>query len=291
MVETMRDVLGEAVEIRGGHYIGARAGSMRFYGGPESYHLGGGYVLGVGRYRTGTATVELAKVGHEQAIEMVGFDTVAEAEGEFGRIKAQLILRQQVEVVFDLLYVVTGVLPEEFVPSVRAGDFEALLIAADFQDDRGEGDKAVLLRSAYYRLSGQVNVAVKASKKVVLVLNPQQVTKRSPEGFDGGRGSLGNLAAAVVTVGESVRVVALNTNTYRPVAVEAREFKVGSQAEYDSFNLVYFAPVESITAKTVVIADRYGRGEKRRLTIGAFVAKNRDFDLAKAQKRNDEWMD
>jgi hypothetical protein len=54
---------------------------------------------------------------------------------------------------------------------------------------------------------------------------------------------------------------------------------------------VYYAPIESITAKTVVVAGYRPDTQKHRLTIAKFVEKNRDFDLAKARRRNDEWSD
>jgi hypothetical protein len=289
MLTEARDILAEAVEVRGGHYIGTRAGHIRFYGGPESYHLGGGYVVGLGRYRTGTAVIEIAKIGADEQVEMTGFDTVAEAEAEFGRVKAQLQGRQRVEAVVDLLYVVTGILPGEFLGAVRGGDLTALMAAADFRDEQGEADKAVLLRSAYYRLTGRANVEVKAGGKVAMVLNPMVVTKRTrPESHST---TLGELTAAVVTPGESVRTVGLRTNSVHGPSVLVREYKVGDQAEYDSYNLVYFAPIEAITPRTVVIGEKYAGGRKHRLTLAKFVEKNFDFDLAKAQKRNSEWTD
>jgi hypothetical protein len=289
MVETMRDVRFEAVEIQGGHYIGTRPGHVRFSGGPDSYHLGGGYVVAVGRYTTGTSVVELVKAGRDEPVAMVGFDTILEGELEFRRIKAQLELLDRVKAVMDLLYVTTGVLPVEFLPSVLAGDLGSLVIAADFQDEQDKPDAAMLLRAAYYRLTGRANVVVKPTRKTTLVLNPQVVTKRSPEGRNST--NLGELAAVLVTPGEGVRIVSLDTNKYTPVAVLVKEFKVGDQAEYDSYNLVYYAPIESITAKTVVVAGYRPDTQKHRLTIAKFVEKNRDFDLAKARRRNDEWSD
>jgi hypothetical protein len=287
IAEETRDVMAEEVAVRGDHYIGTRPGAFRFFGGPDTYHLGGGYVVGVRKFTTGTAQIELAKVGRDEVVEVFGFNTHAEAVEEFGRVKAQLQDRERVQAVVDLLYVVTGILPAEFLGAVRGGDLTTLLVAADFRDEQGEADKAVLLRSAYYRLTGRANVEVKVDRKTTLVLNTMEVTKRTrPESKST---TLGELTAAVVTVGEGVRTVGLKTNSVHGPSVVVREYRVGDQAEYDSYNLVYFAPIAKVTAKTVEIV-AYGK-EKHRLTLAKFVDKNFDFDLAAARKRNDAWMD
>ena len=69
-----------------------------------------------------------------------------------------------------------------------------------------------------------------------------------------------------------------------------KTFRVGDMAEYNSYNLCFFGPIIAIGEKTVTIQDKYG-DQKYRLSLESFCRKNRNFDLAKAQKRNDEWRD
>lgn len=72
-----------------------------------------------------------------------------------------------------------------------------------------------------------------------------------------------------------------------------RRFAIGDMAEYDSYNLVYYGPILTITPKTVTISkDRGGRrDEKASLSIERFNQKNYDFDLSLARRRNNEWSD
>jgi hypothetical protein len=195
---------------------------------------------------------------------------------------------------------VAGIVPNEFRGAVVAGELVALLGAADWQDERDNPNAGLLLRAAYYRITGQANVVVPAGNGTVAVLNPQVVTKRSPV-----VPGIGVCRAAVVEVGKSVRIVSVRTaHTATPPSgplpgraatevntfVAERIFRLGDPAEYDAFNLVYYAPITSITTKTVVIVD-LGGTEMHRLSLAKFVEKNHDFDLARARKRNDEWMD
>lgn len=297
MVETMRDVLSETVEIRGGHLIGEMRGSL-LGGGPDAY-TGGGYTADVVSYRTGTAVVRLYKSEGYRSMSptmhtAVGFDSTDEAREEFGRIREQLRLRKKVAAVVENDYLTRYVLPAGYESHVRAGELSALLVAADAIEEGERGDEfgyALILRAAYYRLTGQPNVAVRISKAETRVYNAVVVTKKSPLGFRGDE-SLYDLAVAVVTAGESVRIVHLDM-AHASTGTDVREFKVGDMAEYGSYNLVYYGPVKSITAKTVVIGHMNAAPGQpaHRLTIGAFVEKNHDFDLAKARKRNDEYMD
>ncbi|HEY1187521.1 MAG TPA: hypothetical protein VGE74_07670, partial [Gemmata sp.] len=179
---------------------------------------------------------------------------------------------------------------------VLSGDGESLLAAADLRDEQDAPNAALLLRAAYHRINGNVNVNVRAGKGKVIVLNPHQVTKRSP-----GKPDVGGLWAAVIEEGQSIRIVYLDDRDRRELVggqhkwvsrceMAERTFALGDPAEYDSYNLVYYAPIESISAKTVTISKGH-RGKTTRLTIARFTDKNFDFDLAAAQKRNDEWTD
>lgn len=62
------------------------------------------------------------------------------------------------------------------------------------------------------------------------------------------------------------------------------KFKVGDMAEYDSFNLVYYGKISSITEKTVTVVAP--STFKKRFTWEQFCHKNWDFNLEKAEERN-----
>lgn len=64
-----------------------------------------------------------------------------------------------------------------------------------------------------------------------------------------------------------------------------REFKIGDMAEYDSYNLSYYAAIESITEKTVTIAKHYD-SKKHRLDLYKFCWRNHNFDLDKVREEN-----
>jgi hypothetical protein len=289
MVGELANVLEEPVEVRGGAEVEILArGHIHARG--EDYALVGDHAIGIERYVGGAVHVQLRKLGDGGLLTARAFAGESAARAEFERLKAQLFARQWVAWATTLL-VEAGVLPEEFKGAVLTGDAQALLVAADWRDDRGEESAAILLRSAYHMVTGQANVEVKAGKGKVIVLNPQVVTRKFPA-----KPTVGPVRAAVVEVGKSVRIVSTEV-TYGAGGegagcVQERIFRLGDQAEYDSFNLVYYAPVKSISAKTVVI-DRKGDrgGSDARLTLAKFVEKNHDFDLAKAKKRNDEWTD
>ena len=61
------------------------------------------------------------------------------------------------------------------------------------------------------------------------------------------------------------------------------EFKMGDQAEYDSYNLHYCGVIVSITAKTVTMEHH---GKKHRLDIAEFSRRNHDYDAEKIAARN-----
>lgn len=293
MVAEDESVLEREVEVLGGLEIGTRRGHV--YGTGPNGHLGGGYSVHWAKYTTGTAVVELQK--HGGAVRTFNFESQAEAEAEFERIKGELFLRQLVEWVAGTL-TDAGIVPAEFRGAVLAGELDALLGAADLQEERGESAAALLLRSAYHRVRGEANVEVRAGKGVVIVLNPVHVTPKCPA-----KPAVGDCRAAVVAVGVSVRVLSVETKhdsvkgddgRYRTAVrtlVADRTFRLGDHALYHSYNLAYFAPVEAVTAKTVVIAEGRGRSKRTRFTIAGFVGWNHDFDAAKAAERNANWSD
>jgi hypothetical protein len=66
-------------------------------------------------------------------------------------------------------------------------------------------------------------------------------------------------------------------------------FRIGDKAEYNSYNLHYIGVIEGIGEKRVRIRDDSGRIHQ--LEIADFSWRNRDFDLAKLEKANSEWLD
>lgn len=66
-------------------------------------------------------------------------------------------------------------------------------------------------------------------------------------------------------------------------------FKVGDQAEYDSFNLSYYGEIVNITDKSVTIAKTYS-SKKHRLDLNQFCWRNYNFDVDRASKENSETM-
>ena len=80
-----------------------------------------------------------------------------------------------------------------------------------------------------------------------------------------------------IVPGQSIRI-------YRK-GVLAAGFQIGSEAEYDSFNLSYTGAIKAITDKAVTIT-KYGRNH--RLNIYEFCWRNWDFNAAEIAARNAE---
>ena len=66
-------------------------------------------------------------------------------------------------------------------------------------------------------------------------------------------------------------------------------FTIGDMAEYDSYNLSYYGPIQSITEKTVTIANRHS-GKKSRLKLDTFAWRNWDFELGSTMTKNADTM-
>ena len=62
-------------------------------------------------------------------------------------------------------------------------------------------------------------------------------------------------------------------------------FRIGDIAEYDSYNLRYTGVINSITAKNVIIAPRFGSATKR-LDFRNFSWRNHDFDEVQVAQEN-----
>jgi hypothetical protein len=291
MVDEMVNVLELPVAIEGNP---TEVPAIRQWYKRSEYRNLGGYALEWAATETGGGFVELRLNGPDTEAVRHWFATAEEAKAEYDRLEALLWVRTWAGWVADK-FPRAGILPAEFLGGVLAGELETLLVAADWQDEHDKANAAMLLRAAYYRIRGQANVAVRAGKGRVIILNPDRVTPKHPA-----KPGIGDCRAAVIEEGKSIRIERLVEevvyvkdvpvpHTQPMHRIEEKTFMVGQAAEFDSYNLVYYGSIESISAKTVVV-DGSHRGSKR-LTIGAFVEKNHDFDLAKAQKRNNDWSD
>ncbi len=70
-------------------------------------------------------------------------------------------------------------------------------------------------------------------------------------------------------------------------------FEIGDYAEYDSYNLSYYGPVKSISAKGVVINERHesnGKVRSHRLNWDKFSWRNWGFSEQSARASNSEAM-
>lgn len=73
-----------------------------------------------------------------------------------------------------------------------------------------------------------------------------------------------------------------------------RRFVLGDFAEYGSYNLSYYGRIVAITAKRVVVEERFGNGsqcKRHSLDIHQFSVRNYDWTVEDARKRNSEWSD
>lgn len=81
-----------------------------------------------------------------------------------------------------------------------------------------------------------------------------------------------------------------NTLSEQYTEETVKHYEIGDQAEYDSYNLVYFGEITKITAKSVFIRAYPTDTSQKRLSIEKFVDKNWDDDAPK-HARNANWMD
>ncbi len=96
---------------------------------------------------------------------------------------------------------------------------------------------------------------------------------------------------AEIKPGESIRL--FGTHGHRnPIPFDVT-FKIGDQAEYDSYNLSYYGTITSISAKTVTITERHlnnGKKKSHRLSLDKFASRNHNFNLEETYKKNAEVM-
>jgi hypothetical protein len=279
MTETMRDVMSEPVEIRGGMPGPTGHGSDIELGGQDEYgamsYIAGGYSIARVISDSGVVILELVPRGVSEADRIVRqsfFGYADEALAEFNRIKELLDLRGKIQKIMQTLAYGTNILPEIFVPQVVAGNFEVLMVAADYVAEEGDEDAGLLLRAAYYDAIGDRLRIDSPNKRERLIYN-----------------RCGIYSAAVATKG-GIRTVKI-ANRLSGMKIIRNTFFAGEMATYGSYNLTYYGPIKSITDKTVTISERGYDAKTRRLTIDQFIGMNSDFILAEVQKRNAEYMD
>lgn len=248
-----------------------------FFGIDENYRNLGGYTLTLKECQGGVS-IRLTDYRLNRSTQIFAPTQVGLAE--YKRLLSLLELRQKVMTILDI-YLSNGLIPDEFMESIQEGNFESVGAAADYLQEQGKLREALMVRAIYHRVHGRPNVYEKIDNKSVAVMNTEVDMKGRPSE------TTGSPRVAIITPGVSIEIVSVNPN---PVgrALDCRTFKVGDQAKYDSYNLVFYGPVLSITAKTVAVSKE---GEmdstKSVMKIAQFVRKNYNFDLASAKQRNE----
>ena len=70
-----------------------------------------------------------------------------------------------------------------------------------------------------------------------------------------------------------------------------RTFKMGEQAEYDSYNLIYTGEIIAIAGKTVTIQHyTSSHSRKSRMSLHDFIWRNWDLDMEKVNARNQDTL-
>lgn len=87
---------------------------------------------------------------------------------------------------------------------------------------------------------------------------------------------------------KSIQIDCTYNNAHNPRPT-SRTFKIGDQAEYDSYNLSYTGTIIGISEKTVSIKPEH-RETVKRLKLTDFCWRNWDFDEEKTAHRNSEEM-
>ncbi len=95
-----------------------------------------------------------------------------------------------------------------------------------------------------------------------------------------------NIYHADITPKKSIRLYGTQIN-YNPPTDFDLTFKIGDQAEYDSYNLDYTGKIVAIGAKTITIEDH---GERYRLDLHTFAWRNWDFNIVRISENNADTM-
>jgi hypothetical protein len=93
---------------------------------------------------------------------------------------------------------------------------------------------------------------------------------------------------ADILPGHSIRIFGVMTNHVNGPQNFDKVFKLGDQAEYDSFNLIYTGKIVRIGPKTVTIKHYDHSDTVTQLDVHWFADKNWDFDADKIAKHNSE---
>jgi len=143
-------------------------------------------------------------------------------------------------------------------------------------------------------------LAPKATKKITVW------EIRSPDRKSFGRLYPGEVVPnhhAEIVVGVSIRLFGMTRPNARYVrdangnrvldtegTVYRRDFKIGDEAVYGSYNLVYTGLITAIGEKTVTITETGRGGQVHRLSLHEFDWRNCDFDAAETARRNADTM-
>jgi hypothetical protein len=90
-----------------------------------------------------------------------------------------------------------------------------------------------------------------------------------------------------ITIVPKKMITVKSRNTYNN-RIMVNDFRIGDYAEYDSYNLSYLGPIQSITEKTVTIRDISGKN--KRLKIYNFAWRNGNKTISEKQSENQETM-
>lgn len=283
MTDTLADLLTDAPEIRGAWMVHeSRNWARRPSHYRPNYFETGDWELQLDAEMN---AVRLRRRAADPCTFVGEFGRESDARAEFERLRAELEQREIARRIWPALEGV-GAVPAEFAAAVRGGQWDALAVAADAQQEAGDEDRAWLLRSAWANATGRANEVVKTGRGAWVVLCPHHVTPKYP--FRPGTGRVGFAAGQT---GRVRLVTARYDDRAKRWGIDAREYAIGAMAEYGSYNLVYFGPVLSVTPKTVTVEESGPRPRTRRMPMGEFFDRNHDFDLAAAVRRNSEWMD
>lgn len=93
---------------------------------------------------------------------------------------------------------------------------------------------------------------------------------------------------AEVIPGKQIRIFGENRNHHDCAQQYDKTFKIGDEAEFDSYNTSFHGKILSIGKKTVTIQ---GYGKKRRLSLEDFSWRNYDFTIAKVEHEQNNYYD
>lgn len=125
--------------------------------------------------------------------------------------------------------------------------------------------------------------------KKVKVVHVRSVTRHQPDGWNGE--SFNDLNAhAEIVKNQYIRLYVTHPDDDSVILIE-RTYRLGDQAEYDSYNLSYYGPIVAIGEKTVTISEPYHGSKRRfRLSLEKFFGRNIRFDVIRASARNHDAM-